>query len=377
MSGQAFDSIVVRLARVPMHDHLRSAHGTIGEREVVLIEARSTDGVAGWGECAALDRAGYWHETARSAYRRLVEDLAPRLIAADHHVDIPPVIASGAPDDAPMAFAALEMAYLDARLTASDVSLATWLGATRDRVPAGAAIGRTADESELAEQVARLAAAGYRRVKLKVEPDWAEGPAAAAQNAAGDMAVQVDANGSFDPRRPEHLATLAVLDELGLTMIEQPFPPSEVDAAADLAARLSTPLCVDEGATSVETITRQVDSGAASIVCLKPGRLGGLVACRDAAELCAGRGWSAWAGGMVDTGIGKSALLAVAALDACDRVGDLSESARWFPDDTTVPHRIVDGCIEVPGGPGLGCAVDREAIERFTVHATTVDHRAG
>ncbi len=72
---------------------------------------------------------------------------------------------------------------------------------------------------------------------------------------------------------------------------------------------------------------------------------------------------------MLETGIGRAALVALAALPGFTITGDCSASDRYFgPDgDLTEPFVLEDGRLGVPEGPGLGVTVRPEQLERFTV----------
>ncbi|MSX43687.1 MAG: o-succinylbenzoate synthase, partial [Actinobacteria bacterium] len=74
-----------------------------------------------------------------------------------------------------------------------------------------------------------------------------------------------------------------------------------------------------------------------------------------------------WCGGMLETGIGRAANLALAALPNFTLPGDTSASARYFAVDTTEPFVLVDGHIDVPTGPGIGVDPIREVVDCYTV----------
>ena len=71
-----------------------------------------------------------------------------------------------------MAKAALETAGLDAWLRQQGRSLGDFLGATRDAVDCGVSVGIPASLTALLDEVAGYVDAGYRRIKLKIEPGW-------------------------------------------------------------------------------------------------------------------------------------------------------------------------------------------------------------
>ncbi len=121
--------------------------------------------------------------------------------------------------DAPLAFAALEMAVADAHLRAEGRSLADMLGVSGRTVAVGAVLGRAATVEGLVADVAGLVDSGISRVKLKIGPGWDLVPVEAVRDAFPELLVQVDANGSYREEDADHLAGL---DRFGLLCIEQP-----------------------------------------------------------------------------------------------------------------------------------------------------------
>ena len=75
---------------------------------------------------------------------------------------------------------------------------------------------------------------------------------------------------------------------------------------------------------------------------------------------------------MLETGIGRAANAALAAIDGFTLPGDVSASRRfWATDIVTEPIEVVDGHVAVPTGPGLGVTLDRDVLDRVTT--STVD----
>ena len=54
--------------------------------------------------------------------------------------------------------------------------------------------------------------------------------------------------------------------------------------------------------------------GACSIINIKPGRVGSYLTAKEIHDLCLSRGAPVWAGGMLETGVGRAANVALAAL---------------------------------------------------------------
>jgi O-succinylbenzoate synthase len=349
---------LVELVRVhvPLVRPFRTSFGTQDARDVLLVHVRG-DGHDGWGECVTPEAPVYSEEFTDGAALVLRDHLVPRLLAGgatvaaeDVHHRLRGVHGHR------MARAAVEVAVLDAQLRAASRSLADHLGAVTDRVPAGVSVGiPDGGVPALLDQVAGYLDEGYLRVKAKVAPGWDVAAMAAVRERFGpELALQVDANAGYDPDEPEHLAVLDGLDELGLVLIEQPFAPDRLRDHARLAARWDTPLCLDESITGPVRARDAVEMGAASIVNIKLGRVGGLLPSVAIRDVCRDRAVPVWCGGMLETGVGRAANVALAALDGFRLPGDTSASDRYVARDLTEPFVLRDGHLDVPSGPGIG-----------------------
>jgi O-succinylbenzoate synthase len=335
---------------------LRTAAGVHSEREVLLVHVRAAE-AEGWAECVAEPEPTYGSEFTQAAVLVLRDHLVPRAWAGPTG----DAVALGPHLDAvrghPTARAALELAVLDAQLRAAGRSLASWLGATATTVAPGAALGLHEDVDDLLAEADEALKAGAARLRVKVAPGRAARHLAALRAHVGaDMLLQADANGSIEEDDPE----LDRLDAVGLACLEQPLAPADLLGHARLAARLDTPICLDEPLTSLAAIEAAVALGACEVVCLKPARVGGWIAARAVHDRCAALGIPVWVGGMLETGVGRAANLAVAALPHLALPPDLDPRGRFDP-DLADPCLAVDGAVAVPDGPGTG-AVPREEL---------------
>jgi O-succinylbenzoate synthase len=267
-----------------------------------------------------------------------------------------------------MAKAAVEMAILDAELRAKDVSLGAFLGAVRTDVDCGVSVGIHDTLLELQRTVERHLAEGYRRIKLKVEPGHDVEPVRAVREQFGGIPLQVDANAAYEVG---DIGELAALDEFDLLLIEQPFPEEDLAAHAELARAVRTPVCLDESITSARVAESAIALGACSIVNVKAGRVGGYLEARRVHDVCADRGIPVWCGGMLETGLGRAANVALAALPNFTLPGDTSASGRYYEEDITQPFVLDDGRLAVPTGPGLGVSPLPDVLARVTTSVET------
>jgi O-succinylbenzoate synthase len=294
------------------------------------------------------------------------------LVPALHDVQTDPVSVREALDVVrghAMAKSALSSALLDAWLRQREESLAHYLGAVRDRVDCGVSVGIPPSESigDLLAEVDTYLAAGYRRIKLKIEPGWDLDPVGAVRSAWPEIALQVDANQAYTRADIAHLAKL---DPFDLLLIEQPLHEDDLLGHVELSAAITTPVCLDESIISLASAEGALAFGATSVINIKPARIGGYLTAKDIHDMCFARGVPVWCGGMLETGIGRAANVALAALPGFTLPGDTSGSDRYYKIDVTEPFVLSDGQLPVPTGPGIGVEPMPEVLTEYTVGRT-------
>lgn len=355
--------VELRRIAMPLVAPFRTSFGTQTSRDVLLVRAVS-DEAEGWGECVAMSDPLYSSEYVDAAADVLRRFLVPRVVAGGSltAVDVAPRLAPVKGHR--MAKAALETAVLDAELRAAGRSFGRELGAVHERVPCGVSVGIMDSVPELLDAVGGYLDEGYVRIKLKIEPGWDVEPVRAVRERFGDdVLLQVDANTAYTLADAQHLARL---DPFDLLLIEQPLDEEDVLGHADLARQLRTPVCLDESIESARDAAAAIRLGACSIVNVKPGRVGGYLEARRIHDVCAAAGVPVWCGGMLETGLGRAANVALAALPGFTLPGDTSASGRYYATDLTEPFVLADGHLAVPTGPGLGVAPVPERLEELT-----------
>jgi o-succinylbenzoate synthase len=354
--------IELRRVAMPLVAPFRTSFGTETTRDILLVRVATPDS-EGWGECVAMNDPLYSSEYVDGAADVLTRFLIPAVTALDN----PSASAAGSLlrrfKGHLMAKAALETAVLDAELRAAGMSLARYLGATRTRVPCGVSVGIMESVPRLLDAVAGYLAEGYQRIKLKIEQGWDVEPVRAVRERFGDILLQVDANAAYSLAEASQLAAL---DPFDLLLIEQPLAEDDVRGHAELARMLRTPICLDESITSARAAADAITLGACRIVNIKPGRVGGYLEARRVHDVCAAHDVPVWCGGMLETGIGRAANLALAALPGFVFPGDTSASARYYRQDITPPFVLSDGYLPVPAGAGIGVEPLPEVLDSVT-----------
>jgi o-succinylbenzoate synthase len=360
--------VVLREIGLPLRTPFRISSGVVTQRRMLLLELETFEGVRTWSECVAFARPNYSPETLETAWLAIREWLAPRLLGVTVHR---PETVHGMLDadvrGHRMAKAALEMGLWALAAEQEGVSLARRLGATQARIPVGVSLGIEASPGALAREAAAAAAAGYRKIKLKIGPGADVAWVAAVREALPEAPLMVDANNAYTLADADQLARLDAFD---LIMIEQPLECEDLVRHAELQRRLRTPLCLDESITSVNRAEDMLRLGSGRIVNIKPGRVGGFAESLAIHELCLGRQVPVWCGGMLESGIGRAYNVALAGLPGFTIAGDLSPSARYWERDIVTPEWVMDaaGTVAVPlDRPGIGVTVDEGRIDGLTV----------
>lgn len=327
----------------------RTSFGTDTSRELLYVHAVG-DNNSGWAECVAGTEPNYSAEYLQNCIEVISRFLVPVLraesTAKSFVADVAPIRGNF------MSKACVETALLDLQLRDQNISLAKFLGATRTLVPSGVSVGIQNSLDDLVRVVGRYLSQGYVRVKLKIEPGSdIELVRTVRKEFGNELMLQVDANAAYKVSDAKHLKKL---DDFNLLLIEQPLPEDDLAGHVELAKKIQTPVCLDESITSLETARGAIDLKACSIINIKPGRVGGYLEAKKIHDLCLSRDVPVWCGGMLETGVGRAANLALAALPGFSLPGDISASNRYFTRDITPPFELVNGHIRVPDKPGIG-----------------------
>ncbi|MCA1559858.1 MAG: o-succinylbenzoate synthase [Acidobacteria bacterium] len=362
------ERIELRLLRLPLVRFFETSFGRITERPLVLVTVEE-DGASGIGECVADANPYYSSETTRTAWHVIAEFIAPLLLGREFSHPREIFGALKAIRGHNMAKAAVEMASWDLFAKQRNESLSSVLGGSAATIAAGIAsgvsIGIQHSFEELAERVGIELAAGYRRVKIKIKPDWDVEAVETVRKRFGSIPLMVDANAAY---RLDDATHLGALDPYDLMMIEQPLDYDDIRDHSRLQARLRTPICLDESIHSVRAAEEAIEQGACRIINIKPGRVGGHGEAVRVHDLAAARRIPVWHGGMLETGVGRAHNIHLSTLPNFTLPGDVAASRRYFAPDLIDPEIEVraDGTIAVPTGPGIGVAVNLDRVVRAT-----------
>jgi L-Ala-D/L-Glu epimerase len=161
-----------------------------------------------------------------------------------------------------------------------------------------------------------------------------------------DKEIRVDANCGWTVKGA--IRMLPVLEEFGVTVLEQPLPPEDLDGLATITAQAEIPVIADESCKTVADIPPLI--GKVDGINIKLAKCGGL---REALRMIAvarAHGLMVMVGCMIESSLGISAAAHFTPLvDIVDLDG-----AALLSNDPFVGAHIDGGQVTLPSGPGLG-----------------------
>jgi D-galactarolactone cycloisomerase len=341
----------------------------------LLVRVTSSEGAVGWGEGGPAAAGAL---QVRRTIAPLLQGKDPSRIDALHDRLRAANVGGGL-------LGAVDIALwdLNGRLQGRPV-VAMLGGARRERVPAYASLhnySETADlTGELTELVERAREAGYRALKLKIggrPPREDAGYLRAARAAAGpDMDLMADANQTYD--LPLAVRVGRLLEELDYRWYEEPLPRHDLHGYAQLCAGLDIGIAGGEGAQRASDLQALLQARAIEISQPDVAGVGGLTVARHLPLIAQLWGvmptWHVWNSGLIHV-----ATLHVLANQAPWRDGAMAPEAAPL-ETTTMPNPMrdlmlidpprlgPDGAFPVPTGPGLGVAINPEALERYALN---------
>lgn len=338
-----------------------TSFGPQQDRDCLLVAVHS-EGLTGWGECVATNGPGYSYETAVTAWHILQDFLIPAILGQELQEAEDLALWFRAVRGHPLAKAAVDQAVWDLTSQRDGLSFAQKLAGPyaegpRRRVKVGVSIGIQPTIDQTVDLIQQHIDKGYGRIKLKIKPGYDIELARVVRDNFPDLVFMLDANSAYSL---SDVATLQALDEFDLLMLEQPLGYYDIYDHSKLRPQIKTPLCLDESIVSADHARFALEIGACDIINIKPTRVSGWTEARKIHDLGRQAGVGLWVGGMLETGVGRAAQLALASLPGFSLPGDISATERYYDPDITAPFVLnaEDSTIDVPTGPGLGIEID-------------------
>ena len=210
--------------------------------------------------------------------------------------------------------------------------------------------------------------------KIGSEPALDADRLACIREAIGATAVlRADANEGYTPKDAIRLCRLAAERDVALELLEQPVPAWDLVGMAEVRRAVDTPIEADESCFTPFDAMQIVRHGAADVLNIKLAKAGGLLGAKKIAAIAEAAGLRCVIGTAFGLGIEVAAKLHLAAstptLDEAVELTELGlhENLLQPPHDELLALPLVDGRLVVPTGPGLGVALDEDAIARVAL----------
>ena len=307
---------------------------TMSERRGLLVGLRAGSGEVGWGECAPLP--GFSRESLTEAHESIITliesigeySLDPRLFADPAG---PVHRALDAAEPAPSVRFALDLALWDLGSQALSKTLAeAMVDEPAVALPINGLL--TGTRKEILKEGSRMAAAGYRALKLKVgRGDLLDEAALVRElrDAIGPgIEIRLDANRAWSEDEARRFAD--AVRPADIAYVEEPLRESDLAALPLLWMDTGLPIALDE--------TVQIPQGEALIrgwvaaVILKPSLVGGVGRILDLAARAHEAGARPILSSAYESGVGLRGVIALAAAAGAEPAG--LDTARRMADHT-------------------------------------------
>jgi L-alanine-DL-glutamate epimerase-like enolase superfamily enzyme len=352
-------------------------------RHLTLCRIEADDGTVGWGEAVTS-----WPDVCR-ATEVMIEGIAKELVVGRDPLDNVEIWRSckrrawwygNRGGISSFALSAIDIALWDLKGRLLGVPLTQLLGgAHHERLPAVASTHPAAAslEHEADRHARYVTELGYRGCKLGLGK---RGDARLGSDIERDVELIRLLRERIGPdpmlmwdRGVNTLtwdASFAIrlttaLEEHGLTWIEEPFEPDDVDSFRRLKSRCSTLVASGEREWNVEGYRSFIATGVADVIGFDPGRAEGITGGRRVIELVEEAGaWfnaHAWSSAIV-----SAASLALSLTTPRALVFELKAEANPMQHELVEsPIAVSGGYVEGLGGPGLGIDVREGVVDAY------------
>jgi L-alanine-DL-glutamate epimerase-like enolase superfamily enzyme len=346
----------------------RTALGLAAVSEHAIVFVDTDAGVTGIGEISSV-----FKRRGRLLAQDVEAVLAPAVIGEDPaRITFLVQKMDRALDGVEEAKAGIEMALWDILGKALDTPVYTLLGGkVRERIPLSYSVP-FGEPKAMAEYALERVREGHRTVKVKVgnAPDLDVEAVQRVREAIGPaVRLRVDANMAWSTAK-EAIRLIRAMEPWDLELVEQPLPPRELDAMAEVRRAIGVPLMVDESIRTPRDAMEVIRRGAADIANVYVTEAGGLLNASRIFTLCETAGMPCMIGSMPEFGIGTAAQIHLGV--AMTNLGPDSDTCGvlYHAEDLLArPLHIEAGWAYPPEGPGLGVEIDMDVLERWRRNA--------
>ena len=360
-------SIETRILDLPTTRVHRLSNTEIRTQSIVLCRVALSDGSIGFGEGATLGGPRWSEESVESIQTCISQYLAPALIGTPAlSLEAAAALMGKAAQRNNSAKAAVEAALYDAVGKSLEISASQLLGGrVHDAFEVIWAMASGDVDQEIEEAQRKFAAREHRLFKIKVgfrSPKEDIERLGRLSDALPECELIVDVNQGWT--RAQAQRWMPALDDLRVSLVEQPLKADDMEGLSRLTARSNIPVMIDEGAFSSAEVGRAGAMGAGNVLSLKLVKSGGMMHLKRAAGVAEAFGMELYGGCLLESGIGAAAHLSVFSTLPKLHWGTEHFGPRILVDDTTCGEIVYKNFqVQCPDGPGLGITLNTDLIK--------------
>ena len=315
------------------------ARGGQSDYRTIWVRLIDRDGLEGWGEAAPSRIYGESTETVLAALQAYAEHLpADPLLLEDTERHWDTLLKLN-----PSARGALSSALHDLAGKRMGVPVYQLWGLNPAKAPQSTFTIGIDTAEKIRTKV--LEAESYPILKVKLGTDR-DHEILQTIRAVTDKELRVDANTGWTVKRA--IRMLPVLEEFGVTVLEQPLPADDLDGLATVTRAARIPVIADESCLTAADIPRLV--GKVDGINIKLAKCGSVREALRMIAIARAHQMMVMVGCMIETSI---AITAAAHFTPLVDIVDL-DGAALLSNDPFVGATIDGGQVRLPSGPGLG-----------------------
>ncbi|WP_274570953.1 muconate/chloromuconate family cycloisomerase [Neisseria leonii] len=362
------DSIDTLLVDIPTIRTHKLSMTTMSVQTLVLVRMRFSDGIESWGEATTIGGLNYGEESPESIKTNIDRYFTPLLLNARSANPAQAMqLLNHSIRGNRFAKCAVETALLDAEGQRLGLPLSELLGGRlHDSLPVLWVLASGDTAKDIAEAEKMIEARRHNIFKLKIglrpiEEDVAH--AVAVKKALGsNISIRVDVNQAWNEQQAEK--GIAMLQDGGIDLVEQPVAAHNRAALARLSARFSTAVMADETLCGPYDVLTLATAHTADVFSIKINQSGGITAAKLAGQVADLSGAALYGGTMLEGAVGTAASAHVFSTFPHIEFGtELFGPLLLTEEILSEPLIYRDFRLQVPNAPGLGIKPDTEKIE--------------
>ncbi len=350
------DKISLHSLRIPLKKPFITSLGPNLEADNVVVVIRTTDGLAGYGECSA-----FWTINGETAETGLSvgAHLAKALIGHDA-ADIEG--AHGVMDR--LIFgnnsikSAFDIALHDLAAQAVDLPLWKFLGGKERSDLFTDYTVSIGDPEQMAADAEDIVRSGFPVIKVKLggDGDLDIRRIRAIRSRIASIPLRIDANQGWEPDTA--IRVLNAIGDQGIQHSEEPIPRWQFLEMRRVKEASPIPIMADESCCDHHDAERLIDLGACQRFNIKLGKSGGLFKAKKIIALAEAAGMVVQIGGFLESRLAWSAAAALATTSPCAKYFDM-DTPLMFQEDPVVGGLAygANGTITLPQGIGIGASI--------------------